>query len=1103
MAPRPAGAALPPLPALPTPERRSAGPGAPSLDTPLLSADGDIGSYSVEIVQNSKEWAGYVTTSGSLEGQVPGEQESEVARLLERRKRYAGMLSSESYGRSVGYEDVSSSYRIDVDTIRCMSALLLFSEALLSTLALLILLLRRRDLQAAFCLLPSHLLALCLEVYIARKDRSVVRRRTVLRRKGAQWRLRIIDGAVLCLLGCCFMHTLVRAWRFWKSKTYRLTFLMELEEHDPARRDVKEARLDSLPMFVCSVPRVLTMVCLLSRQQHDGQAKAETVSFALLLGLSAVNILQAAVNFDYHASRYLRRVYRVSLRYRVVHVILRALEITVRVLVLLAGALAMRSLGVWSGTGTMAVVEYLLGVLSLRYASGRHSKKMWLMGFPLLVCDVGRYVDEDGFALAAQRTSKALAVVRTLGFVGALVVYLGFAEKQRILGVPPERCFELYLLGLLLSVQALRVAVAAASPAARVGDDLFTAALRDDVEALTALLAEPGCDANVRIADPSSCTPLHVAASHNRAVCARRLLDYNADPQIRDASGETPLEVARQKAGVDLVEMLLSAQLGPDASAGAATPAVHAARASGEALHVPTPSSSGNLATTGPPVESCDLEDIQGLFGPIMGGEHFRFLSKLHMCARTTAEGFVPLLFSKGVGEQLAHILESLQESASGSRVRLSALKTLGNLGSGGFGKVIKVMDTRSGDLYAMKLQHKNRTTKFAVREAQALHMSDHAFIVRLAHIFHTKTFFCLLMELCDEDLNARILRTRGGHDGRIAIGLAPQRAARYSACILLALEYLHERFVVFRDLKPENVLIKEPFDHAKLTDFGLARRLDAAESPGSAGAVTAGAPGSTAAGTQNAAGGGQDASRFAGSGSCGERFGLNANVGEDGQRSSAPSPPPAAALAPTPARGQRELRPRLFYASPPAGTPGFMAAEAYASPALCSPRGGQSSWRPRAMPMAASSGASSGGEKAPAEGSVRWEASRDWYALGCCLLLMLLGERGGSIVTVERRDVLLPPPADCISGVLRDAISRQLVECEDALELAAALTAPRVADRAAGRELRESRFLRLVLPELEVFAARHAVRADGESHHGCEGANAPAMPLLDATAPV
>lgn len=46
-----------------------------------------------------------------------------------------------------------------------------------------------------------------------------------------------------------------------------------------------------------------------------------------------------------------------------------------------------------------------------------------------------------------------------------------------------------------------------------------------------------------------------------------------------------------------------------------------------------------------------------------------------------------------------------------------------------------------------------------------------------------------------------------------------------YAAEIVLALEYLHSLMIVYRDLKPENLLIDRD-GHLKITDFGFAKRL-------------------------------------------------------------------------------------------------------------------------------------------------------------------------------------------------------------------------------------------------------------------------------------
>ena len=57
--------------------------------------------------------------------------------------------------------------------------------------------------------------------------------------------------------------------------------------------------------------------------------------------------------------------------------------------------------------------------------------------------------------------------------------------------------------------------------------------------------------------------------------------------------------------------------------------------------------------------------------------------------------------------------------------------------------------------------------------------------------------------------------------------GILPEKAAKAYACeVLLALETLHQNCIVYRDLKPSNVVIDKD-GHALLTDFGLSKELN------------------------------------------------------------------------------------------------------------------------------------------------------------------------------------------------------------------------------------------------------------------------------------
>lgn len=157
-------------------------------------------------------------------------------------------------------------------------------------------------------------------------------------------------------------------------------------------------------------------------------------------------------------------------------------------------------------------------------------------------------------------------------------------------------------------------------------------------------------------------------------------------------------------------------------------------------------------------------------------------------------------------------------------RLGVEDFDTIRLIGSGEFGKVFQVRRRSTQQTFAMKRLSKDfysrrRMTDKAIREIATLHLArDHPFVVKLVHTVETAREWCLVMEYCPHGDLQQLLLAEGSP------GLTLARTLRISAEVALALEHLHARGIVFRDLKLENVVLDQD-GHAKLTDFGLAKQ--------------------------------------------------------------------------------------------------------------------------------------------------------------------------------------------------------------------------------------------------------------------------------------
>ncbi|XP_058715934.1 RAC-beta serine/threonine-protein kinase isoform X2 [Poecile atricapillus] len=141
-------------------------------------------------------------------------------------------------------------------------------------------------------------------------------------------------------------------------------------------------------------------------------------------------------------------------------------------------------------------------------------------------------------------------------------------------------------------------------------------------------------------------------------------------------------------------------------------------------------------------------------------------------------------------------------------------------LGKGTFGKVILVREKSSGRYYAMKILRKEiiiakDEVAHTVTESRVLQNSRHPFLTALKYAFQTNDRLCFVMEYANGgELFFHLSRER----------VFPEDRARfYGAEIVSALEYLHSRDVVYRDIKLENLMLDKD-GHIKITDFGLCK---------------------------------------------------------------------------------------------------------------------------------------------------------------------------------------------------------------------------------------------------------------------------------------
>jgi len=311
-------------------------------------------------------------------------------------------------------------------------------------------------------------------------------------------------------------------------------------------------------------------------------------------------------------------------------------------------------------------------------------------------------------------------------------------------------------------------------------------------------------------------TPLHLACIHGHLPVVKLLVSQGADINAIDIERSSPLFYASLQGHITIVKYLL--RKGPDI-----TIKNH--------LGITAWAVALNMQVFNAFTEYCQKEKLEmpeSLYARtpfhtvILHNSRTDSINKILMKCKhmPSAKDLQAFKERPALSKKKAEMLGQLKDVLPPCKVGPKDFKGILQLGRGSFGEVYLVEKIDNGEQFALKVLRKdkvfeNNLVRYAFTERNILMKISHPYIVKLNYAFQTPEKLILVMDFCPNgDLGTHLAREKKFDE---------PKARFYISEVLLALQELHMHDIIFRDLKPENVVLDKD-GHARLTDFGLSK---------------------------------------------------------------------------------------------------------------------------------------------------------------------------------------------------------------------------------------------------------------------------------------